>query len=111
MSEYLSETPTNGYHIPEGGVSVIKHDIKEFDYLNILYVFSDSFLLNMSQQAGPSRMHPHDPKFKEWCMKVLNEDNTFINDGDNGSHFSESEHDTESCQSLDDNDMETEEEA
>lgn len=52
----------------------------------------------MSQAAGPSRMHPDDPNFEEWCLNQLEEDDNLISDEDE-SFILESEHNTESEQS------------
>ncbi|KAK4887599.1 hypothetical protein RN001_003870 [Aquatica leii] len=49
--------------------------------------------IKMSQEAGPSSIHPDDLNFEEWCLKQLEEDDD--EDGD----ITESEHDTESDQS------------
>lgn len=56
----------------------------------------------MSQQAGPSRMHPDDPDFEEWCLRQLSEDYELLSDGDEDCII-DSDHDSESEQSGDEN--------
>lgn len=47
----------------------------------------------MATQPGPSKMHPDDPGFEEWCLNILENGNDSDEDPD---YVIESDHDTDS---------------